>query len=325
MDMEQAIRNFSRQFEFEPVIENEGAFRRAKRMIVCGMGGSNLATGLLAMAHPREDIRAHRDYGLPLLPNGDLEASFIVASSYSGNTDEALQAFEMAHKRGLALAVVSTGGALIERAEKASVPFIRIPSTGIQPRSALGFQIRALLKLFGDEEGLKETKKLSTRLDEGAAEKRGRMLAKKLTGKIPMIYAAGRNKALSHIWKIQFNETAKTPAFCNTFPELNHNEMIGFDVGESLRPLARHFHFIVLQDEKDEPTIIRRMEETAKIFKKRKFDVEVVELKSRDFWHKIFDNVLVSDWTSLYLAKQYGVNPDEVPLVEEFKKRIARS
>ena len=221
MDMEQAIRDFERQFEFEPAIENQSSFRRAKRMIVCGMGGSNLATGLLAAAHPREDIRAHRDYGLPMLPNGDLEASLIVASSYSGNTAETLRAFEMAQERGLALAAVSTGGTLLDNAEKAGAPLIRIPSTDIQPRSALGFETRALLKLFGDEAGLRDTKKLSTELDGEAAEDRGKALAKKLKGKIPIIYASGRNKTLAHIWKIKFYETAKVPAFCNTFPFVN--------------------------------------------------------------------------------------------------------
>ena len=82
MSMEQAIRDFARQLEFEPVIENESALRRAKRMIVCGMGGSNLATGLVALSHPQESVRAHRDYGLPILPAGELEASLIIASSY---------------------------------------------------------------------------------------------------------------------------------------------------------------------------------------------------------------------------------------------------
>ena len=258
-----------------------------------------------------------------MLPNGDLEASLIVASSYSGNTAETLRAFEMAQERGLALAAVSTGGTLLDNAEKAGAPLIRIPSTDIQPRSALGFETRALLKLFGDEAGLRDTKKLSTELDGEAAEDRGKALAKKLKGKIPIIYASGRNKTLAHIWKIKFNETAKVPAFCNTFPELNHNEMIGFDVGKSLRSLAERFHFIFLRDDKDDPAIMRRMEETAKIFKKRKMDVESVELRGQDFWYRVFDNLWVSDWVTLHLARHYGVNPDEVPLVEEFKKRLA--
>ncbi|MBI2039216.1 MAG: hypothetical protein HYT22_02990 [Candidatus Niyogibacteria bacterium] len=321
--MEQAIRDLPRQFEFEPVIENESALRRAKRIIVCGMGGSNLATGLLAMAHPREDIRAHRDFGLPFLPNGDLEASFIVANSYSGNTEETVDAFETALERELALAAIATGGILLELAKKRNIPFIRIPATGIQPRSALGFQVRAFLKLLGDEKGSIETQKLSTFLDIEKTEKQGKALAKKLAGTIPVIYASARNKTLSHIWKIKFNETAKIPAFCNTFPELNHNEMTGFDAAGKARPLVERFHFIFLRDEEDAPKILKRMTETAKLFKKMKFGVEILPVEGRGFWHKIFDDLTVADWTSLYLARHYGADPDAIPLVEEFKKRMA--
>lgn len=321
--MEQAIRDFPKQFEFEPVIENESALRRSKRVLVCGMGGSNLATGLVAMAHPRENIHAYHDYGLPLMPAGELESSLIIANSYSGNTEETLNAFETAFERGLALSAVATDGKLVELAENGNVPFIRLPSTGIQPRSALGFQTRALLKLIGDEKGLIDTKELSVFLDADGAEKRGKALAKKLAGKIPVIYASNRNRPLAHIWKIKFNETAKTPAFFNVFPELNHNEMIGFDGGKAVRPLVERFHFIFLRDEQDSAKIVKRMDETAKVFKQRGLGVEMVRLAGREFWHKTFDNLLVADWASLHLALHYGADPDEVPAVEAFKKRVA--
>ncbi|MBI1957290.1 MAG: hypothetical protein HYS44_02435 [Candidatus Niyogibacteria bacterium] len=321
--MEQALRDFPRQLEFEPTIENEGALRRAKRVIVCGMGGSNLATGLVAAAHPREDVRAHRDYGLPILPNGDLEASLVVANSHSGNTEETLDAFDRAEERGLALAAMTTGGKLLERAEKNSIPLIRIPAGDLQPRSALGFHVRALLKLMGDEQGLAEIKKLASGLDGDAAEKRGKVIAKKLTGSIPMIYASGRNKTLSHIWKVKINETAKSPAFCNVFPELNHNEMTGFDVGQAVKPVFGNFHFLFLRDLDDHPKIVKRMTETATIFKKLGYGVDDVELEGSGPWEKIVRMLLISDWATFYLARAYGVDPEAVPLVEEFKKRMA--
>ncbi len=321
--MEQAIRDFPTQFTFEPVIENEPALRRAKRTIVCGMGGSNLATGLVAMAHPRESFMAWRDYGLPMLPPGELEASLIIASSYSGETEETIHAFETALERGLALAAVATDGTLIQQAEAARVPFIRLPSTGIQPRASLGFQVRALLKLKGDEEGLMDTKKLSVLLNVDDAEERGKELARKLAGTVPVVYASTRNKTLAHIWKIKFNETVKIPAFCNTFPELNHNEMTGFFGGKKVGTLARPFHFIFLRDDRDSEKILRRMDETRSMLEDRGFSVDSVTLHGRERWHPIFDNLLVADWTALHLARHYGADPDAVPAVEEFKKRMA--
>ena len=153
--MSEDIKNFAKQFEYEPEIENEEGLGKFSRFVVVGMGGSNHPTGLLKIWKPDLDIIVHRNYGLPAVPEKDLKSSLIILSSYSGNTEEVIDAFHESGKRGLVRAVVSTGGRLLDLAKKEKTPFIKIPENKIQPRLALGLIFKALLKAMGQEEALR--------------------------------------------------------------------------------------------------------------------------------------------------------------------------
>jgi glucose/mannose-6-phosphate isomerase len=318
--MEEIIKDFPRQFKFEPVIENEAKLKTFAKIIVVGMGGSNLAAGLLKIANPELDIIARRDYGLPELEESILSNSLIVASSYSGNTEEVLDAFSKAAARGLNLAAVSTGGKLLEMARREGAPYIQMPDAKIEPRFALGFSLRSLMKLARDERGLAETSKLADDLDAGKSKERGRALADSLRGFVPVIYSSSPNEALAYVWKIKFNETAKIPAFYNTFPELNHNEMTGFDAIDSVKKLSEMFKFIFLHDESDDPRIQKRMAITKELYEKRGLEVSVLELDGGSKWRKIIPSLIEGDWTSFYLADFYGREARGVPMVEKFKE-----
>lgn len=321
--MYEAIKNFSKQFEWEPRVENTDKFKTFKRFIVAGMGGSHLSADLLKIWKPELDLIIHSDYGLPPMAEGELGESMVIASSYSGNTEEVIDAYKTAREKSLALAAVSVGGKLLEMAQEDGVPYVRMPDTGIQPRSALGFSTRALLKLIGDEEGLQETASLAKTLDPLAYEKMGQDLAEKLRGRAPIIYTSSRNAAMGYNWKIKFNETAKIPAFANVFPELNHNEMTGFDLIPETRPLSEKFFFIFLKDRSDPPKIQKRMEVTDVLLSNRGLPVEVVEMRGNNIFHKMFCSLLLADWAAYYTAEFYGSDPQKVPMVEEFKRLIA--
>ena len=151
----------------------------------------------------------------------------------------------------------------------------------------------------------------------------GKNLAQTLNGSIPLIYASRVNTSLAHIWKITLNETGKIPAFYNVFPELNHNEMTGFDLKERTKHLSERFHFIFLRDQNDHPLVQKRMDVTAQFYRQRGLKVEMLELKGKTVFHKIFSSLLLADWTAYYLALHYGVDPEQIPMVEEFKKLIS--
>ena len=135
--MREAIKNFPKQFEFQPKVENAGRLKKYERIIVAGMGGSNLAAGLLKIRRPGLDIISHRNYGLPPLPPKALKNTLIIASSYSGNTEETLDAFKTAANKKYPIAAIAASGKLLDLAKKSKIPYIQLPNTGIQPRSAV--------------------------------------------------------------------------------------------------------------------------------------------------------------------------------------------
>lgn len=319
--MRDAILNFPQQFALRPKIEG-GRLPHGKRFVVLGMGGSHLAADLLKVWKPDLPLTVHQDYGLPALPAGDWRQTLVIASSYSGNTEEVLDGFREARRRGLALAAIAVGGKLLRIARAERVPFVQLPDTGIQPRSALGFSLLALLKLLGEHKGLAEASLLARRLKSSNPEPRGQALAKRFRGSVPVIYSSTRNFPIAYNWKIKLNETGKVPAFANALPELNHNEMTGFDVKTATRSLARRFHWVFLTDADDDPRVQKRFAVLAALFRKRDLPVEVVRLTGRSTLEKIFRSLLTADWFALYSAEGYGVESEQVPMVEEFKRRI---
>jgi len=321
--MEEAILNFAKQFEYEPEIENADKLQKLQKFILAGMGGSHLQGEILQAVCPTLDLVVHRDYGLPELSESALKNSLIIASSYSGNTEETISAFEEAIEKGYPVAASSIGGKLIELAKQHKVPYVQIPDTGIQPRSALGFTFKALAKLTGQEEVLRDAATLASQLAPEEYEEKGKALAATLKGSVPVIYSSRRNESVAYNWKIKFNETGKVPAFYNVFPELNHNEMTAYDVTDSTRSLAENFQFIFLKDSEDHPRIQKRMEVLEKLLKDRGLPVEVVSLEGSSYLFKIFSSLILADWTAFYTAKQYGREPDQVPMIEEFKKLIS--
>jgi len=322
MAMQDAIKSFPEQFRYEPEIVNEAHLGHFNRYAVLGMGGSHLAAGLLKNLDPYLDIVIHRDYGPPTLREEDLKGRLIVASSYSGNTEEVLDGFDAAREMGYSLAVVTPGGKLIERAKEADLPYIVLPDTGIQPRSALGFGMRALLKLFQLEALLENSKNLADQLDIDVLREEGESIAELMKGKVPVIYASRRNEAVAYNWKIKFNETGKIPSFMNVLPELNHNEMTGFDVAESSKTLSENFHFFFLTDENDNLRVQKRMHILERLYEERGLSVTRLSLMGSSPMEKIFKSLIVADWVAVTTAEHYGLESEQVPMVEEFKKLI---
>lgn len=323
--MEEAIRNFPKQFDWHPEIENRDKWKAFDKYLLCGMGGSHLPGDIFQTVFPGFDLSIHQDYGLPNWRAQTLKRTLIVASSYSGNTEETISSFEEAVQNGYPIAAISTGGKLLEFARQQRAPYIQVPNTGIQPRSALGFMFKALAKILACDEGVEEgtrlAKALAQKIETLASE--GKILAERLRGKIPVVYASSKNYSVAYNWKIKFNETAKIPAFYNVFPELNHNEMNGFDVTDATKPLCDRFHFLFLSDAMDNPRVRKRMTVLEKQLRERGFLVEMVSLGEGLMPEKIFRSLLLADWASLHLARLYDRDPEQVPMIEEFKKLVS--
>ncbi|MBI4134579.1 MAG: hypothetical protein HY471_00525 [Candidatus Sungbacteria bacterium] len=320
--MRNIIEEFPKQLVYEPVVENGEKLKTYQRFVVLGMGGSHLAGDILKVWDPTLSLSIHSDYGLPKEPL-DKETTLIVAVSYSGNTEEPIDGFEEARAKGLPLAVIAAGGRLMELAKEAQVPYVQLTDKSVPPRMALGYMTKSLLALMRRERELRDIAKLAQTFNPLQFEEEAKRLAEALRNAVPVVYASAANTALAMNWKIKFNETAKIPAFYNVLPELNHNEMNGFDGGEKARRILGPFHFIFLRDSGDDLRVQRRMDVLAELYRERNLPISEVTISHASPWMKIFGTLIRGDWLAYILALFYGHEPAAVPMVEEFKRRIA--
>jgi glucose/mannose-6-phosphate isomerase len=314
--MEDSILKFNEQFTYEPEIQNAEHLGDFDHIILCGMGGSHLAADLIKTIKPGIDIYVHRDYDLPPYEDDFLKRGLLVACSYSGNTEETLSFFQAAYDKELKVAAISTGGKLLEGAKENEVPYIEIPETGIQPRQADGFFALAILKLMGDEDTIASWSMLAEKIDPKSLKERAGEIVEEIGDKTPLIYSSTRNLHIAYNWKITLNETAKIPCFYNVFPELNHNEMQGLDTKNE------GFHVIFIQDDEDHEQIKKRMEITKELYEDRGISTSVVELKDPTREEKAFNAITLADWTAVLHAKENDVEAEQVPMIEEFKKKL---
>lgn len=320
--MRDAIINFPKQFAFEPNVHFQENLFKTNKFLLCGMGGSHLAADLCPMFNSGVDLLIHSDYGLPRLSEEEISNRLIIASSYSGTTEEVLDGFQLALQKRLPCAVITTGGILLDIAKKHQTPFVQMPDKGIQPRSALGLSFRSLLALIGDRKTLQETRVLSEILDPLHDELRGKELAVSMKDKIPILVASAKNRPIAYHWKTKMNETGKIPAFFNVIPELNHNEMNGFDRKGGAGELSERFYFIFLLDNEDHPKNQRRMKILKQLYEERGLPVIEIEMKGRTLGEKIFSSTMLADWISLAIAELYGCESERVPLVQKFKEMM---
>ncbi|MBI2626503.1 MAG: bifunctional phosphoglucose/phosphomannose isomerase [Candidatus Nealsonbacteria bacterium] len=324
-NMRKIILEFPKQFGVGlKAAKNIGTKGSFDKVLVCGMGGSALPADILNMWLEDQkmnlSLHIHRDYGLPYWAD---KKDLAVCISYSGNTEETLSAFEEARKKNLKILAIASGGKLAQLCRSHNIPIAIIPA-GLQPRMALGFQFAALMKILANsgliQSDLKDISDLENLLKPKTLENQGKKIAKNLKNKIPIVYASRKFQYLARIWKIKFNENSKTPAFYNYFPELNHNELVGFENNGSPTSI------IILRDANDLPRIKKRMGLTASIMKERDINVniDIIEILGKNTINKIFSSILLADWASYYLALGYKVDPTPVKLNDEFKKRLLK-
>lgn len=308
-------------------IKMEGDF---KSITISGMGGSALPGNVLRIfvnntfkksKKKRLQIFQNRFYDLP---REAYDNSLNIICSYSGNTEETISSFEECLKNDLPCIGISHGGKIKEMCLENDVPHIEIPYPfeNFQPRMATGYFVFSIFQLLINSDLIEfdtaELKQVAQNLkkENEKLEEKGKELAKMLKGKTPIIYSNIYFKSIANIWKIKINENAKTPAFWSYFPELNHNEMVGFT-----NPQAEFF-FVMLWDKGDHPQNIKRFGVMKSLMEKRGMGVEMIEIAGESIFEKVFSSLCLGDWTSYYLALEYGIDPTPVDMVEEFKELI---
>lgn len=326
MDLENLIFDFKRQIKAGLEITKIKIKNKFSNIVFCGMGGSNLVGDLLkTIFEIKIPILINKDYEIPQWVD---KKTLIISISYSGNTEETLSSYKKAIEKKLPIISISSNGKLKLSSLKNKTPFIEIPFKNIQPRFSIWFQLAALIKLFYDlnlivkpKYQYKDFLKSADRVLKKQIKLLAKKLSKKLKNKSLLIYSSSKNYPLLKIWKANFNENSKIPIFCNTFPEINHNE-IAFLQNKNI-PLNNFYALIILVGN-EKKKILKRIKLTTKLFNKNNLRAEIINLKKKNFLTSLFSNIILGELTSVYLAKEYKINPLQIEIIEKFKKMMKK-
>lgn len=314
----------TRSLEVNKDVHVDGSF---DEIILCGMGGSGHPGDLLNALHlTTVPLIVHRSYGLP---HHYGESPLVIVSSYSGNTEEALSSYMEAKDKGYAILVNTSGGTLSEWAQRDHVPWVKIDFPGMQPRHTLFASFVGLAVALKNSEVAHDITEDLTRIahvlekEIPQLETAGRALAEQLRGSIPCLLSTEQLAFAAQNFKIQMNENAKYPAFWNYFPELNHNEMVGFSkLAEGFGNNIPPFHAVFLRDASDHVRNQARMDVTKELYEQWGVHVTDFSVKGKTLVEKIFYAVSFGLWVTYYLAMANDVDPVPVEGVENFKARL---
>lgn len=311
-----------------------GEFGGAANMVILGMGGSAIGGDLFRALFENElriPVVINRDYNIPRFVDSH---TLVVASSYSGNTEETLSGYQQARERGAMVMAFCTGGKLKEQAHSDGYPVVTIPG-GLSPRAALGYSFLPLMTVaenlgfISDKsqdfaEMVERAEQLRDRLgpDVPAEKSFAKQLAQACFGKLPIIYGAGGwRSVVAARWKGQFNENAKNIAYWNAFPELNHNETVGWEAPASVN---RQTHVIILRDTEETVRFGRRVDVTREIMQPAVGGFTEVRAEGRSPLARLFSLVYTGDFVSLYLSILNGIDPTPVRVIDRLKGELSK-
>lgn len=308
-------------------------YKKPQNIIITGMGGSAIGGEILQdwlqdkLLIP---IQICRNYTLPAYANRN---TLVFAISCSGETEETLNAFADAIRRKCMTITISSGGHLLSFSKKLQIPHVTIPN-GRPPRAAIPytfFPLPILLKkmdiLSNIEKDIEETIRVLKKVSEENSPRiptkknMSKTLALELEKTIPVVYGFGQSRAVAHRMKTQFNENSKILSVYDVFPELNHNEAVGWEVSEDL---AKKFSVILIRDHDEPPEIKHRIEITKMLALHKAQKVLEIYARGKGGLAKMFSVLFVGDIVSVFLAILRGVDPVPVKTIDLIKREMRR-
>jgi glucose/mannose-6-phosphate isomerase len=301
----------------------------AQRIFLVGMGGSAIGGDVFAAwlaDRAKVPIQVVRDYRLPAYARPE---DLLVALSYSGNTEETLAATAQGIKLGTRVVAVTSGGTLRDLVRANGMPVLPVP-TGLPPRGAFGHLFGILAGLGGEwaigdlggelDGAVRHLQDLRGRLrpEIGIRQNRAKAIAVRIRPAVPIVYGAPPFVAIARRWQTQLNENAKVLAFSSTFPEADHNELVGWIED----PRARTHRAILLRDEDEAPDIRRQLDITVSLMS-RKTRVEQVRDEGPTLLSRMLGLLFLGDYVSLYLAALRRVDPLVLKPIQALKAKLA--
>ena len=336
-DMYQSIWDFPENIidaiELSEKITLKNEYLNVNNIIIAGMGGSAIG-GDVVYSLIKNEIKipfvVNRGYDLPAWANS---STLIICSSYSGNTEETISILEEAKSLGAKVIGITTGGVLESLCKNYSFDFVNIPS-GLQPRAALAFSFIPLLYILKKTSLINVEVKnwlessvdlIKSKREEYSLAKENNpvyQLANKLYNKLPIIYAdSGSLETVAVRLKGQICENSKMLCYHNDLPELNHNEIVGW---ENNSILFDHLFLIWLSDKSDNERVKHRMAITQTILNEKKVDQHVIEMKGNLFQVRFLNMIHYGDWLSYWCAIAHNTDPSPVSNIDRLKKELSK-
>ncbi len=309
--------------------EHDG--REIRNVVVAGMGGSALAALLVKIWMKQElklPFEVVRTYDLPQYVD---DKTLVIASSYSGNTEETLSCLDQAESKGAQIGIIASGGHLIDDAGSYKIAHVALPDS-LQPRMAVIYNLRALIGLlanFGivDIGKLDEISAVSGWLkyesqqwvaDVPTQHNYAKQIAMEAVGKTPVFYGGTLTAPVAYKWKISWNENAKNVSFWNEYPEFNHNEFMGW----ASHPVEKPFAIFDLVSSFEHSQILKRFEVSDRLLSGKRPKSTVINLPGETLIGQMLWGSILADFASIYVAILNNVDPTPVDLIERLKREL---
>ncbi len=308
-------------------------YSKVNKVVILGMGGSAIGGDLvasLAVSEAKLPILVYRGYDLPAFIDAE---TLVIASSYSGMTEETLSSFEQALETDSKKLVITTGGKLKSMAEEKNVPVFGFTYKA-KPRAALAFSFLPILgflqrlgflsdKSADVTETVKVLQELTQKIKEDVplSGNPAKQLAQKLYGHLLVIYGAGILSEVAHRWKTQLNENSKAWAFYEVFPELDHNAVVGYQFPPEL---ADKIMVVLLRSNLLQRRIQLRYQITCQLLDRAKVGYQIVDGDGTSPLSQMMSLVLFGDYTSYYLAILNKIDPSPVKAIAYLKEQLAK-
>lgn len=295
-----------------------------RNVVITGLGGSGIGGTIVSEIVAQEcsvPITVNKDYFLPAFVN---ENSLVIVSSYSGNTEETIQAMEAALKANAKIVCITSGGKIAMMAKENKCDLIMIPG-GMPPRSCLGYSLTQLffvlnkLKLIGDafKKQLNEAIDLIAK-EQNTIRSEAAVVADFLFKKMPVIYTVDGYNGVATRFRQQINENSKMLCWHHILPEMNHNELVGWAGGST------EMAIVILRNKTDYSRTQERIKISKEVFSKHTSHILEIWSKGNSQLEKSIYLIHLTDWVSCYLADKKGVDAVEVDIINRLKGSLAK-
>jgi glucose/mannose-6-phosphate isomerase len=299
-----------------------------RNVVIAGMGASGIGANLvesLTFGRIPIPVTVCKSYNIPQFVSPH---TLFIACSYTGSTEETVAALQKALLKRAQVIAVASGGKLLDICKEYNLFYIQLPTLAESPRALLPYNINALFyilyhtNLIGAA-FIKETENAVEFLDSGekGIQSEAELIARKLKGKLPVIYCDNRLHAMALRFQQQLNENAKHIAHINTFPEMNHNELAGWNFPEQLMPLLQP---IYLYSDHDHERVERRMEICREIFEKKSNPIIDIIGEGASLLEQYYYLIHLTDWISYFLARENGIDPDPTDTIKMVKQELEK-